>query len=120
MRKLIYLGIVLVSLLSCTKENEKQTVKYRVSNATAATNIAYRNEESVIINQTVDFDSPEDIWTHSTEMNLGDIVYLSAVYYDSTSSVTVEVIVDGKIYKQRSSVNEPEKYVIASGTVPYK
>lgn len=119
MNKLIYLVIVFMLLLSCTKEDEKQKVEYRVSNAMSSTNIAYRNAESVMINETVDFNSSEEIWNLVTEMNRGDIIYLSAVYYDSASSVTVEVLVDGKIYKQQSSVNEPEKYVIASGTIPY-
>ncbi|MEZ5082568.1 MAG: hypothetical protein R2750_03850 [Bacteroidales bacterium] len=119
MKKLIHLMIVLVIVFSCSKENETLKVEYRVSEASAATDITYRNAESEMISETVEFNSSEDAWNLVTDMKRGDIVFVSALYHDSTSSVNVQVLVDGKIIKQKSSVNEPEKYVIASGTVPY-
>jgi hypothetical protein len=68
---------------------------------------------------TVNFDSGEDIRSYSFSGEKGDIVYVSAIYTDSASSVKVEILLDGKIYKSGSSNNEPGKYVIVSGTIPY-
>jgi len=52
-------------------------------------------------------------------MNKGDIVYLSAIYYDSTSFVKIQILVDGKVYKEGSNNERPEEYITISGTIPY-
>ncbi len=121
MKKIIYNSIVLliVILTACEKDNEKVTVSYRVSNAYAETTLSYRTAEAVIATEKIDFTSAEDIWQRSFKAERGDIVYISAVYQDSASSVRLEILVDGKVYKSGSSVNEPEKYVTVSGVVPY-
>jgi hypothetical protein len=61
----------------------------------------------------------EDIWDFNYTDKRGEIVYISARYTDSTSSVNVKILIDGKVYKQGSSNNEPNKYVTVSGTIPY-
>jgi hypothetical protein len=119
MKKIKYLFFVLILLVACDKEDQKIMVKYRVSNAFAATTLSYRNADDQLIKETVNFESAEDIWQIGMEKKRGDIVYLSAVYEDSTSSVRLEILVDGKIYKSGSSVQEPFKYLTLSGTIPY-
>ncbi|MCD4695912.1 MAG: hypothetical protein K8S16_06685 [Bacteroidales bacterium] len=118
MNKLILLVFIILAA-SCTKDNETLFVEYRVSGAYTSTEIAYKDDGSKLIKKTIDFNSPEDEWSYHTEYTRGEIVYLSAVYYDSLSSVDVQIFIDGKIFKQASSVNEPTKYVIVSGTIPY-
>ncbi|MCB2220271.1 MAG: hypothetical protein KQI35_07755 [Bacteroidetes bacterium] len=119
MKKIIYLSFVLLLFVACDKEDETILVKYRVSDAFASTTVTYRNADNELISETVDFESAEDLWQFGMEKKRGDIVYLSAVYQDSTSSVRLEILVDGKIYKSGSSVQEPFKYLTISGTVPY-
>lgn len=119
MKKLIYISIVLLLFVSCTKDNEKVKVMYRVSNAYAETDVSYMDVDGQLIKENLVFDSGEDIWTYSMEQLHGEIIYLSAVYQDSASSVNLEILVDGKVYKQGSSNNEPQKYLTVSGTIPY-
>lgn len=106
-------------VLACEKDEQKVTVTYKLSNAIADTDLSYRNVEAEILNETVQIESVQDVWTKSFEMNRGEIVYLSAFYHDSTSSVKIQILVDGKVYKEGSSNQEPEEYLTISGTIPY-
>ena len=119
MKKLIYIYLIFILLVACEKERQEVMVKYEISNAYSKTEIDYRNSEGNIISETIDFESVEDVWNHSYTEKRGEIVYISARYTDTTSSVNVRIIVDGKIYKQGSSINEPNKYITVSGTIPY-
>jgi hypothetical protein len=107
-------------LISCQKEYEQVSVKYEVSNAYAATEVNYRNNRNEVIQEWIEFNSGEDIWTNTLKLERGEIVYLSAMYTDTASSVKLRIMVDGKIYKEGSSINEPDKYVTISGVVPYE
>lgn len=106
--------------IACSKNNQNIEVEYRINNSTAMTAIGFRNEKGLLINDSLDFASNQDIWQYNMQLKRGEIVYLSAIYHDSSSSVNVEILMDGKIYKQKTSVQEPEKYVIVSGIVPYE
>lgn len=119
MKKLILTVVVTLMLLACEKEYASISVKYEVSNATSGTQIAYRNASAALISEWVEFESLQDTWSHNMMLEQGAIVYLSAMYMDSASSVKVRILVDGKIYKEGSSNNEPEKYLTVSGTIPY-
>lgn len=113
------MSLIFALLASCENDREVVPVKYQISNAYSPVNIKYRNADGAVISETIDLESAEDIWQYSFENKRGEIVYLSAKYSDSTSSVKLMIIIDGKVYKQGSSVNEPEKYVTVSGTIPY-
>jgi len=118
-KKLIYLLFVIIIFPGCEKKSEQVAVKYLVNKAYSETEITYYDENKILHTTTVDFESSEDNWEYSFEGLKGNIVYVSSVYYDSTSSVDVKIFLDGKIYKQGSSNNEPDKYVTVSGTIPY-
>lgn len=119
MKKFIYISLVFLVLVGCEKEREEVSVKYEVSNAYAPTDISYRNSDGEIINETIEFQSVEDVWNFNYTEKRGEIVYVSTRYSDSTSSVNVRILIDGKVYKQGSSNNEPNKYITVSGTIPY-
>lgn len=119
MRNLIFLIIIIFAILSCNKDDSEVDVSYRISKSWSETIISYTNENGIVNTDTAFFDSGEDVWSYSFSGEKGEIVYISAIYTDSTSSVTVEILLDGKIYKSESSNNEPQKYVIVSGTIPY-
>jgi hypothetical protein len=119
MKRFIYLILAMLIVTACETDRETVVVKYQVSNAYSPVQLKYRNSEGVVISETIDLESVEDIWKYEFEEERGEIVYMSARYADSTSSVKLMIIVDGKSYKQGSSVNEPDKYVTVSGTIPY-
>jgi hypothetical protein len=118
MRTILVIFVFVLFTIACVKENDKVPVQYRVSSAYAETEISFRNDQQDIITEIYPFQSGEDIWTWSGQLLKGEIVYLSTRYTDSASSVKVQILVDGKIYKESSSNNEPNKYLIVSGTVP--
>lgn len=119
MRKFILITAVVLLSIACDKENEQVKVDYRVSNAYSDIEVSYRIENEQLINEWYEFDSGEDVWTYSMYLEQGEIVYLSARYVDSTSSVKLQILIDGKIYKEGSSNNEPDKYLTVSGTIPF-
>ncbi len=119
MKKLLYLFAFILILLACEKENSNVKVTYKVSNAVAETEIVFRNSDQNIQTINVNFQSATDVWSYSFETKKGEILYVSAIYQDSTSGVNVQILTDGKVYKQGSSKNEPGRYVTVSGTVPY-
>ena len=119
MKKLIYLSLVFVVLVACEKERQEVKVKYEISNSYSPVEVNYRNSDGNVLAETIYFESVEDVWTYSYTDKRGEIVYISTRYTDSTSSVNVRILVDGKIYKQGSSINEPNKYITVSGTIPY-
>ncbi|MCD4735999.1 MAG: hypothetical protein K8R53_08150 [Bacteroidales bacterium] len=104
---------------NCEKENEHQLIKYQISNAVSEVSFSYRINNGNLKEESILFNSKEDIWKYTFEANKGDIVYISARYTDSISSVTATILINGKIYKQGLSNNEPNKYVTVSGVVPY-
>ena len=119
MKKLIYISLIFIVLVACEKERQEVKVKYEINNAYSPVDVTYKNSDGQIVTETIDFESIEDNWTYNFQDKRGEIVYLGASYTDSTSSVNVQITVDGKIYKQGSSNNEPYKYLILSGTIPY-
>jgi len=119
MKNLIYIPVILLIIFACEKESTIVKVRYKVSNAYSETEIIYRDIEKNLKTEMVDFQSGEDVWQYSFEGEKGDIVYISTRYTDSISSVKVRILLDGKIYKEGSSNNEPGKYVTVSGTIPY-
>ena len=119
MKKFIYISVVFLILVACENENDAANVSYKVSNAYADTEVSYRDCNGITVSNLIEFESGEDVWNYSMKLNRGEIIYLSAVYQDSSSSVNLQIIVDGKVYKQGSSNNQPQKYITISGTIPY-
>ena len=59
-------------------------------------------------------------WKYEFIAEEGDIVFVTAIYKDITSAITIQILVDGKVYKQGSSTQDTIRYVTVSGTVPYE
>lgn len=120
MKKILLLGVLgLIWLCGCEKPVDKVHVRYEVTDASAPVQITYRPETGPVVDVTHEFASAEDTWTVGFDAEPGDIVYLSGVYYDTTASVSLRILLDGKVFKQGSSNQEPQKFVTISGTVPY-
>jgi uncharacterized lipoprotein YehR (DUF1307 family) len=114
----IVLIIALVALSACEKREDKM-VKYQATGATSDFTISYRDMEGVLQSQTINAQSTQDKWDYSFMSEQGQIVYLSGKYADIQSSLTLIIYVDGKVYKQGSSIGDTLKYLTVSGVVPY-
>lgn len=119
MKKIVYIIPLLLLILSCQKEREKD-VQYVVTKSISGFEVYYRIADGTIAREWISTASAEDRWTYGFQAEQGEIVYLSARYTDITSAISVQIIIDGKVYKQGSSAQDTVRYVTVSGTVPYE
>lgn len=117
-KSILVIAALALLFVSCEKRENKK-VKYMATEATSAFTIQYRDAGGDIQNETVAAESFQDKWQKSFILEQGEIVYLSGKYNDPTSSLKLLIYVDGKIYKQGSSVGDTVKFLTVSGVVPY-
>ena len=112
--------VSLLTLLcySCEKEGG-QKVRYQVSRSVSGFEANYMNGEGTLTWDMVTTQSAQDIWTYDFEALPGDVVFISTRYRDITSAIKVQILIDGKVYKEGSSSNDTVSFVTVSGTVPY-
>ncbi|MEN8226003.1 MAG: hypothetical protein ABFS05_11665 [Bacteroidota bacterium] len=119
MKKILFIIPIIFMLLSCEKAGEKK-ISYLVTKSISGFDVNYRTADGVLVSESIVAVSAEDRWRHDFVAEEGDIVFVSAIYKDVASAITVQVLIDGKVYKQGSSVQDTVKYVTVSGTVPYE
>ncbi len=110
--------LVLIIMVSCEKENEKQ-VKYLITDSVSNYEVSYQDENGDLINKSVSVESKEDKWIYEFTGKEGQIVYVSAIYKDINSGIDVKILIDGKVYKEAQSLYDTLSYVVVSGTIPY-
>jgi choline kinase len=119
MKNVLYILPVLLLFVSCQKTNDKQ-VSYLISKSVSGFSVNYRTADGSLVKEEVSVSSAEDRWQYDFMAEEGDIVFVSAIYKDIHSAINVQIIVDGKVYKQGSSIQDTVKYVTVSGTIPYE
>ena len=119
MKRLLYIIPILFVLVSCQKDREKK-VTYLVTKAISGFDVNYRTADGNLLSEHIETSSAQDEWRYGFTAEEGDIVFVSAIYDDMASSITVQILIDGKVYKQGSSVQDTIKYVTVSGTVPFE
>jgi len=119
MKKLILFVLVITAfLVSCQKEELKQVV-YRITNSASGFSVSYLASDGSLQTENITTGSAADTWTYSYEAEKGAIVFVSASYKDINSAVKVQVLIEGKIYKEGSSIADTTNFVTVSGTIPY-
>lgn len=116
--KLIALLLMVFFVVSCT-DSKEVLITYQVSNSISVVNIEYYDNNEILQSTSFLFESNQDFWSLSMPFKEGDIVYLSAIYQDSLSSAKLQIFLDGKLFIEKSSNQDPEQYLILSGTIPY-
>lgn len=119
MKKLVFFTVVLLLMPGCAKYTRKR-ITYRASRTLFPVTLTYRDNNGILVADTFQPVGEQDIWLKNVMMNEGDIVYLAGKYNNIENSVLLEVLIDGKIYKQNSSKGDTVNYVIVSGTIPYQ
>ncbi|MFC2106721.1 hypothetical protein ACFLRY_00150 [Bacteroidota bacterium] len=115
--KISVVFIVFSLLISCEKEHSKSVV-YKISKNESGFSVQYRDVNGQLQKENIDLASKEDIWKYTFDADQGDILYLAAGYKDINSSCKVEILIDGKSYKQGYSSGDTVNYLIVSGTIP--
>ncbi|MBU2652196.1 MAG: hypothetical protein KKA81_14805 [Bacteroidetes bacterium] len=114
----LFIPVILFLLVSCEQDRKKDIV-YQVSNNSNGFLVHYRDSNGQLIKNGVDVQSKEDVWKYSFEADEGDIVFVSAKYDNPTDGIRIMILIDGKTYKQGSSLYDTLNFVTVSGTVPF-
>jgi uncharacterized lipoprotein YehR (DUF1307 family) len=114
----VILASILFSITACNDTTQKK-VTYKSSGAISDYTVQYRNDQQELVKITVEPESATDSWKYEYMADEGDIVYVSGIYKDINSALLIQVLVDGKVYKQGSNKADTVKYLTVSGVVPY-
>lgn len=108
-------------LFGCTKSPEHHTVMYMADKATSELTITYMNPEGETQTENVVFNSSEDVWSQNFEFEEGDIIYLSSIYESTSGAQRLQILLDGKSYKQGENELLPSEAgrITVSGVVPF-
>jgi len=117
-KKLIFLIAVLLATAAC-EQNNSVKITYYITDSDSGFEVNYRNENGELVNENVVTQSESDVWRYDFVGEKGDIVFMSAIYYDSESKLKVQVRMDGKVFKEAYSEYDITNFVVVSGTVPY-
>ena len=111
------LVILAFNLTSCQKQNTVE-IRYLVSKASSSYELQYKNQDGSLVETEVNPNSEEDIWEYSFISEEGEVVYLSTKYFDTNSSINIQILINGKVFKQTEEIGDPLKYIVVSGVVP--
>lgn len=119
MKKLIYL-LFLISLFACETNNEEKIITYRITDNESGFMVTYKNETGELVSEIIINNSSEDIWKYRFNATEGNIIYVSANYKDINTGIKVEILINGKVFKQSESLYDTLNFVTVSGTVPFE
>lgn len=112
--------VVALIVSSCESNDEAVKVVYKISDNQSGFTVNYRNSGGELQSEQVMPLSKEDEWKHSFVSEEGEIVYVSAIYDDVNTGIKVQILLDGKVYKQASSLYDTLSFVTVSGSIPYE
>ncbi len=111
------LAIFVSVFTSCQKQNTVG-VKYLISKASSTYELQYRDENGSLINMQQNPNSAEDKWEYNFISEEGEVVFISAKYFDSNTSINMQILLDGMVFKQTEEYGDSLKYIVVSGVVP--
>ena len=120
MKNSFYIIVLVIAsfFVSCDKPKEVQ-VNYRITNSISGFDVNYRDMDGNLVTEKVETQSAQDQWTYNYTTEEGEIVFVSARYTDINSAILIQILIDGKVYKEGSSNADTVKYLTVSGTVPF-
>ncbi|MBU2554788.1 MAG: hypothetical protein KKF98_10050 [Bacteroidetes bacterium] len=111
--------IALLILFGACNDLTQKKVTYKATGAVSEFTLQYQNANHELITVNVTPESAADVWKFDLMAEEGEIVYLSGKYKDIHSGLLLQILIDGKVYKQGSSRYDTIKYLTVSGTIPY-
>lgn len=118
-KHLIFLVLISFLLASCNKSYPKK-VTYMATASVSAYDLQYLNDQNVLVKTTVESQSAQEVWKYEFMAEEGDIVYINGSYKDINSALKIQLLIDGKIYKQDATQGDTLRYLVVSGVVPYE
>lgn len=115
---ILFLLLIPLVLTNCNKTSQKK-VTYLATEAVSAYNLQYLNDQNELITTSVEPQSALDTWKYEFLSDEGEIVYINGSYKDINSALKIQLLVDGKVYKQGATQGDTLRYLVVSGVVPY-
>ncbi len=117
---LIITALLGLIFLSCEKQIDQVSVTYRIVNFQDGFTVFYKHQSDTLDKETVTgaytLATP---WTYSFKAEPGDIIYVSMSDTVENSFSRVQVLINGKIYKEKSRSDDRFMPVVVSGVVPF-
>lgn len=111
--------LILLVLDSCNFVTDEADVTYLVTGAASGFDVRYRDAEGVLVLERIQAGSESDVWQYDFTADAGEILFISARYYDINSGIRIRILLDGKIFREASSRFDTSAFVVVSGTIPY-
>jgi len=116
----VLLVFILVAFYACEKQNDKVKITYRILNFENGFTVYYKNLSDTLMKKNVEgaytLATP---WVFNFMAEPGNIVYISMIDTTLESYSKVQVLVNGKIYKEKSRTSDRFMPVVVSGVIPF-
>jgi hypothetical protein len=113
--------MLLLSFTACEKNDENRNVVYQVSDIQSQYKVKYLDETGILITKEITPASDTDHWEYEFTAKEGSILYLLVNFQEKNEELKLQIIIEGRLYKQAASINDTTKYYLTiSGTVPYE
>lgn len=119
MSKYLILFVIISFLLASCNKSYPKKVTYIATASVSAYNLQYLNDQNVLVKTTVESQSALDVWKYEFMAEEGDVIYLNGSYKDINSALKIQLLIDGKVYKQDATRGDTLRYLVVSGVVPY-
>jgi len=117
---LIIIAIFSILIVACEKQTDKVVVTYRIIDFQDGFEVLYRHDSDSLLKQKVEgvytLATP---WIYSFEASKGDVVYVSMKDTVINSFSRVQILIDGKILKEKARTQDRFMPVTVSGVISY-
>jgi hypothetical protein len=108
-----------IILTSCEKQSDKIMVTYRVVNYEDGFTVHYKYKSDTLIKKTINGAYTQSAsWSYSFTGKPGEIVYISILDTIENSYSRIQILLDEKIYKEKSRTDDRFMPIVTSGIIP--
>lgn len=116
------LFIILLTILfvACEKQSDKVKITYRILNFENGFTVYYKFDSDTLYKEVVDGSyTLATPWKKEFYAEPGEIVYVSMSDTTLDSYSRVQILVNGKIYKEKARTSDRFMPVVTSGIIPF-
>jgi hypothetical protein len=119
--KLSFLSLLMViAFYACEKQSDQVKVTYRIVNFENGFTVYYKNLSDTLLRENVEGSyTLATPWKNEFMAEPGDIVYISMTDTTLESYSKVQILINGKVYKEKSRTSDRFMPVVVSGIIPF-
>ncbi len=106
---------------ACEKQAYKVKITYRILNFEDGFTVYYKHNSDTLYKEVISGSyTLATPWKKEFYSEPGEIVYVSMLDTTIDSYSRVQILVNGKIYKEKARTNDRFKPVVTSGIIPFE